>query len=473
MTETEEKIIVGSQEWCGFPELGVPAIKARVDSGATTSSIHAFNIHPFKRHGESWVSFEIHPLQGNRRTTLKCESKVVDRRMIRSSSGVTEKRYVISTPLSLGYRVWDIELTLANRDSMGFRMLLGRQAMNDRILVDPSARFCHGELAEEEIDHLYGKIEKTHGGLRIALLATNPDLYSNKRIMEAGDERGHDMMFINTRYCYMKLDATHPEVHYRGGRLLDDVDAVITRIRPSATFYGCAIARQFESMGVLTVNASNAIAQSRDKLFALQLLIQNGLEIPVTGFTNSPMDTRDLIDMVGGAPLIVKLLEGAQGRGVVLAETKKAAESVINAFKAVQANLLVQEFVKEAQGRDLRCFVIDGKVVATIERQAAPGEFRANLHQGGKASIVRITREERSIAVKAAKTMGLSVAGVDIIRSQSGPLLLEVNSSPGLEGIETATGKDIAGMIINSIEKRLGWKREPELATVGKPKLAS
>lgn len=473
MTEAEEKIIVGSQEWCGFPDLGVPAIKARVDSGATTSSIHAFNIHPFKRHGESWVSFEIHPLQGNRRTTLKCEAKVVDRRMIRSSSGVTEKRYVISTPLSLGYRVWDIELTLANRDSMGFRMLLGRQAMNDRILVDPSANFCHGELAEEEVDHLYGKIEKTHGGLRMALLATNPDLYSNKRIMEAGDERGHEMMFVNIRHCYMKLDATHPEVHYRGGRLLDDLDAVMTRIRPSATFYGCAIARQFESMGVFTVNSSESIAQSRDKLYALQLLIQNGLDIPVTGFTNSPMDTRDLIDMVGGAPLIVKLLEGAQGRGVVLAETKKAAESVINAFKAVRANLLVQEFVKEAQGRDLRCFVIDGKVVATIQRQAAPGEFRANLHQGGKASVVRISKDERRIAVRAAKTMGLRFAGVDIIRSQSGPLLLEVNSSPGLEGIEAASGKDIAGMMINSIEKKLGWKREPGLATVGKAKLAS
>ena len=473
MTELEDKIIVGSQEWCGFPELGVPAIKARVDSGATTSSIHAFNIQPFKRHGESWVSFEIHPLQGNRRTTLKCESRVVDRRMIRSSSGITEKRYVISTPLSLGYRVWDIELTLANRDSMGFRMLLGRQAMSDRILVDPAATFFHGETSDEEIDHLYGKIEKSHGGLRIAVLANNPDLYSNKRLMEAGDERGHDMMFVNIRHCYMKLDATHPEVHYRGGRLLDDLDGVITRIRPSATFYGCAIARQFESMGVCTVNSSSSIAQSRDKLFALQLLIQNGLDIPVTGFTNSPMDTKDLIDMVGGAPLIVKLLEGAQGRGVVLAETKKAAESVINAFKAVRANLLVQEFIKEAQGRDLRCFVIDGKVVATIERHAAPGEFRANLHQGGKASIVRISKDERRLATKAARTLGLKFAGVDIIRSQSGPLLLEVNSSPGLEGIETATGKDIAGLMINSIEKKLGWKRDTGLAAVGKPRLVS
>lgn len=473
MPDLESKIIIGSQEWCAFPDLGVPAIKARVDSGAKTSSIHAFNIQPFKRHGESWVSFEVHPLQGNRRTTLKCEARIVDRRMIRSSSGITEKRYVIRTPLSLGYRVWDIELTLANRDSMGYRMLLGRQAMTDRILVDPSTTFCHGEMSDNEIDHLYGKIEKTHGGLRIALLATDPKLYSNRRIMEAGDERGHDMLFVNIRHCYMKLDAMHPEVHYRGGTLLDDLDAVITRIRPSATFYGCAIARQFESMGVYTVNSSKAISQSRDKLFALQLLIQSGLDIPITGFANSPMDTRDLIDMVGGAPLIVKLLEGSQGRGVVMAETKKAAESVINAFKTLRANLLVQNFVKEAQGRDLRCFVIDGKVVASMERQAAPGEFRANIHQGGKASVVKITKDERLIAIKAAKTMGLKVAGVDIIRSQHGPLLLEVNSSPGLEGIETATGKNIAGLMINQIEKQLNWKHEPTLAEIGNPRLAS
>ena len=473
MTDTDTKIIVGSEEWCGFPDLGVPAIKVRVDSGAKTSSIHAFNIQPFKRHGESWVSFEVHPLQSNRRTTMKCESKVIDRRLIRSSSGIAEKRYVISTPLSLGYRVWDIELTLANRDSMGYRMLLGREAMNDRILVDPSASFCHGEIADEQIDHMYGKIESTHGGLRIALLASDPKLFSNKRIMESGEERGHEMLFANVRHCYMKLDATNPEVHYRGGRNLVDLDAVITRIRPSATFYGCAIARQFESMGIYTMNSSTSITQSRDKLYALQLLIHNGLDIPITGFANSPMDTNDLIDMVGGAPLIVKLLEGSQGRGVVLAETRKAAESVINAFKALRANLLVQQFIREAQGKDLRCFVIDGKVVATIEREAAPGEFRANLHQGGKARVVRITKDERQLAVKATKTMGLSVAGVDIIRSQSGPLLLEVNSSPGLEGIQTATGKDVAGMMITSIEKHLNWSREPALAEVGKTKLAS
>ena len=460
MANNTSKIVVGSEEWCAFPNLGVPAIKARVDSGAKTSSLHAFNIQVFKKEGVPWVSFEVHPLQQNRKVVVRCEGLIVDRRMVKSSSGVSEKRYVIRTPLSIGEHTWEVELTLANRDSMGYRMLLGREAMGGRMLVDPSASFCLGDVARPQIEQLYGAKEKHKSGLKIGLLASNPELYSNQRIMEAGDERGHDMFFLNIKHCYMKLDAATPEVHYRGGRVLNDLDAVIPRIRPSMTFYGCALTRQFESLKTFALNSSAAISQARDKLFSLQLLLNSGLDIPVTGFANSPMDTNDLIEMVGGAPLIIKLLEGAQGRGVVLAETKKAAESVINAMKSLHANLLVQEFVKEAQGKDLRCFVIDGKVVASIQREAAPGEFRANLHQGGRASIVKISAEERKMAIRAAKTLGLMVAGVDIIRSSEGPLLLEVNSSPGLEGIETATGKDVAGLMIAAIEKKLNWKRE-------------
>lgn len=455
-----KKIIIGGEEWCGFSELGIPAIKARVDSGAKTSSMHAFNIHTFRRDGELWVSFEVHPLQDTRRTVVRCERPVIDKRVVKSSSGMSETRFVVSAPMKLGDDIWNIEFTLANRHSMGFRMLLGREAMNGRVIVDPSLVCSLGDKSEEELKGYYGKPEPKKSGLKIALLASNEELYSNQRLLEAGEERGHEMIFLNVKQCYMKLDATEPEAHYRGGRLLNDIDAVITRIRPSVTFYGTALARQFESMGVFTINSSSAISQSRDKLFSLQLMLKSGINIPTTGFANSPMDTNDLITMVGGAPLIVKLLEGTQGKGVVLAETKKAAESVINAFKSLRANLLVQKFIKEADGKDLRCFVIDGKVVASIERTAAPGEFRANIHLGGSASIVKITREERALAVKAAKVLGLQVAGVDIIRSQLGPLLLEVNSSPGLEGIETATGKDIAGMIISAIEKKLRWKRE-------------
>ncbi len=463
MSAQGEKMVVGSQEWCAFPGLAIPGIKARVDSGAKTSSIHASNIQQFKRDGEPWVSFEVYPLQNNRKAVVRCECPVVDKRRVKSSSGISQTRFVVRADLRLGGQVWSVELTLANRDSMGYRMLLGREAMNSRILVDPSANFLQGAVEKGQLDEWYGRKEKSRRtGLKVGLLASNAELYSNRRIIEAGEERGHQMVFLNIKQCYMKLDAENPEVHYRGGKVLNDLDAIITRIRPSATFYGCALARQFESMGVYTINSSDAITQSRDKLFSLQLMVKSGLNIPTTGFANSPMDTNDLIDMVDGAPLIVKLLEGTQGRGVVLAETKKAGESVINAFKALRANLLVQEFVKEAEGKDLRCFVIDGKVVASIQREAAPGEFRANIHQGGTASIVRITPKERALAVKAARVLGLKVAGVDIIRSKSGPLLLEVNSSPGLEGIEGATGKDVAGMMIASIEKKLKWKPKPK-----------
>lgn len=453
-----DRIIVGSEEWCAFPAAGIPAIKARVDSGAKTSAIHAFNIQPFSKKGQSWVSFEVHPLQHNRKTVIRCEAPVMDRRIIKSSNGTTEKRFVIKTPIDIGGNVWDIELTLTNRDSMGFRMLLGREAMLGRMLVDPAERFCSGHYSKEDLRAFYGSTERQAEGLRIAVLASDPDLYSNQRLIEAGEERGHEMIFLNIKQCYMRLDADNPEVHYRGGNILTDIDAVIPRIRPSLTFYGCALTRHFESLGVYALNNAESIGRSRDKLFSLQLLQASGLEIPTTGFAKSPIDTADLIQMVGGAPLIIKLLEGTQGRGVVLAETQKAAESVINAIKSLRANLLVQEFIQEAQGKDLRLFVIDGKVAAAIERTAAPGEFRANIHRGGTAAVAKIEPAEKKLALKAAKTMGLKVAGVDIIRSNQGPLLLEVNSSPGLEGIETATGKDIAGWMITAVEKQLGWK---------------
>jgi ribosomal protein S6--L-glutamate ligase len=462
---SESKIIVGSEEWFAFPGLGIPAIKARVDSGAKTSAMHAFNIQPFKRGGQPWVSFEVHPLQKNRKATVRCESPVIDKRVVKSSIGVSEKRFVIREPIVVDGRTWEIDLTLTNRDSMGYRMLLGREAMSGRMLVDPDESFCLGEQSRKSIRELYQEAEHVRSGLRIGLLASNPELYSNQRILEAGDERGHDVTFLDVQECYMKLDADNPEVHYRGGRVLNNLDALITRLRPSVTSYGCALVRQFESMGVLTVNNAMSIAQSRDKLLSLQVLLQSGIKIPITAFASAPNETGDLIDMVEGAPLIVKLLEGTQGRGVVLAETRKAADSVINAFKRLNANLLVQQYIREAQGKDLRCFVIGNKVVAAIQREAAPGEFRANIHRGGSAQPVKITAEERNIAIKAAKVFGLSVAGVDIIRSSNGPLLLEVNSSPELEGVEGATGKDVAGQMLASVERQLGWKRELGVAS--------
>ncbi len=453
------KIVVGSQEWCALPELNIKAIKIRVDSGAKTSALHAVNIVPFKKEGNLWVSYDVHPIQNNGTTTIHCESPVIDKRKVKSTSGIVEVRYVIKTFLSIGQSTWEIEVTLTNRDSMGYRMLLGRQAMSGKILVDPEASFLLGEITSEELMQFYTPHFTKPSGLKIGLLASNPDLYSNRRIIEAGEEKGHKMEFLNIKDCYIKLDGKHPEMHYRGGRILNGFDAIIPRIRPSLTFYGCALTRHFEAMGVYTQNSASSITQSRDKLYALQLLINNGLPIPTTGFANSPLDTDDLIKMVGGAPLIVKLLEGTQGKGVVLAETKKAAESLINAFKSLRANILVQEFIKEADGKDIRCFVVNGKVVESMMRIAAPGEFRANIHMGGSARAIKITPEERRIAILAAKTMNLKVAGVDIIRGQNGPLLLEVNSSPGLEGIEGVSNKNIAGMMISAIEKDLKRKK--------------
>ena len=456
----QNKVIFGSEEWFSFPDLGIPTIKARVDSGAKTSALHAINITPFIKDGANWVKFDINPIQNNLKTILHCEAPLVDKRIVKSSSGFREQRFVIQTTLDIGNASWLIEMTLTNRDSMGFRMLLGREAMSGRVLVDPEQIYLLGQSTTDNLKEIYKDSEKKVSGLRIGLLDSNPELYSNKRIMESGEMRGHEMHFLNIKECYMKLDATKPEIHYRGGKILNEFDAIIPRIRPSITFYGCALTRQFEALKVYCLNSSTAITQSRDKLFSLQLLLNHGVEIPTTGFANSPLDTDDLIKMVGGPPLIVKLLEGTQGKGVVIAETKKAAESVINAFKSLNANILVQEFIKEANGKDIRCFVIDGKVVAAIQREALPGEFRANIHLGGTASIIKPTAEEKKIAIKAAKAMDLKVAGVDIIRSSKGPLLLEVNSSPGLEGIENATNKDIAGEMIKAIEKNFKLKIE-------------
>ncbi|HLV47914.1 MAG TPA: 30S ribosomal protein S6--L-glutamate ligase [Aliidiomarina sp.] len=288
--------------------------------------------------------------------------------------------------------------------------------------------------------------------MRIAILSRNRNLYSTRRLIEAAESRGHEVTVLDPLRCYMNINAKEPEIHVRG-QILQSFDAVIPRIGASITFYGTAVLRQFEMMGTYPLNESVAISRSRDKLRSLQLLSRKGIGLPVTGFASKPSDIPDLIEMVGGAPLVIKLLEGTQGIGVVLAETRQAAESVIEAFMGLNANFMVQEYIKEAGGADIRCFVIGDRVIAAMKRQAKPGEFRSNLHRGGSATLVKLSPAERATAVKAAKTMGLNVAGVDILRSNHGPLVMEVNSSPGLEGIEMATEKDIASQIIFFIEK--------------------
>ena len=293
--------------------------------------------------------------------------------------------------------------------------------------------------------------------MRIAILSLKSSLYSTRRLKEAAEAAGHEAIVVDYLRCYMNITTRKPQVIYQGHPLV--VDAVIPRIGASRTFYGTAVVRQFEMMDVFALNGSQAIARSRDKLRCMQLLSRKGIGLPITGFAHSTKDVDGLIELVGGAPLVVKLLEGTQGVGVVLAETRKAAESVIEAFRGLDANILVQEFIKEAGGSDVRAFVVGNRVVATMLRQGAPGEFRSNLHRGGTASKVKITPEERRTAVGAAKAMGLRVCGVDLLRSNHGPVVMEVNSSPGLEGIETSTGLDVAGKIIKYIEENASPRR--------------
>lgn len=287
--------------------------------------------------------------------------------------------------------------------------------------------------------------------MKIAVLSRNSNLYSTHRLKEAGEARGHQVDIIDTLHCYMDITSSRPVVHYQG-KELPYYDAVIPRIGASITFYGTAVVRQFEMMGTFCVNESVAISRSRDKLRSLQLLSRKNVGLPRTGFANKPDNIKDLIKNVGGAPVVIKLLEGTQGIGVVLADTNKAAESIIEAFMGLKANILVQEFIKEAGGADIRCFVVGNKVVAAMKRQGAEGEFRSNLHRGGSAKLMRLSKEERATATNAAKVMGLNVCGVDILQSKNGPVVMEVNSSPGLEGIEVATKKDVAGLIYEFIE---------------------
>ncbi|MGY6030239.1 30S ribosomal protein S6--L-glutamate ligase [Phytobacter sp. AG2a] len=288
--------------------------------------------------------------------------------------------------------------------------------------------------------------------MKIAVLSRDGTLYSCKRLREAATSRGHQIEILDPLSCYMSIDPAASAVHYKG-RQLPHFDAVIPRIGSAITYYGTASLRQFEMLGSYPLNESVAIMRARDKLRSLQLLARQGIDLPVTGIAHSPDDTSDLIAMVGGAPLVVKLVEGTQGIGVVLAETRQAAESVIDAFRGLNAHILVQEYIEEAKGRDIRCLVVGDEVVAAIERQAKEGDFRSNLHRGGVATVATITPRERELALAAVKTLGLDVAGVDILRANRGPLVMEVNASPGLEGIEKTTGVDIAGKMIHWIER--------------------
>ena len=449
-----QELTFGWEEWVALPELGLPAIKAKIDTGARTSALHAHDIEVFGPASKPKVRFNVHPVAGNEDITITCSAPIIDRREVTSSNGEAELRYVISTKMDVGGETWPIDVTLTTRAGMTSRMLLGRQALTDHITISPTEKRLQPDLSYDVYHTAAVRHRAPKRALRVAVLSREASNYSTSRLVEVGEARGHTVEVIDTTRCYMAINAMAPEVHYDGKRL-PRYDAVIPRIGASVTPYGCAVIRQFETIGTYCVNGSAGILSSRDKLHAHQVLASKKIGMPTTAFAASPKDTSNLMALVGTAPLIVKLLESTQGKGVVLAETKKAAESVIDAFRGLKANFLVQDFVKEAAGEDLRCLVVDGKVVAAMKRTGADGDFRSNLHRGGTAQVVRITKVERDTALRAARAFGLGTAGVDLLRSDSGPKVLEVNSSPGFEGIEKATGKDIVGMVYDMIEARV------------------
>ena len=449
-----QELTFGWEEWVALPELGLPAIKAKIDTGARTSALHAHDIEVFGPASKPKVRFNVHPVAGNEDITITCSAPIIDRREVTSSNGEAELRYVISTKMDVAGQSWPIDVTLTNRAGMTSRMLLGRQALTDHITISPTEKRLQPDLSYDVYHTAAVRHRAPKRALRVAVLSREASNYSTSRLVEVGEARGHTVEVIDTTRCYMAINAMAPEVHYDGKRL-PRYDAVIPRIGASVTPYGCAVIRQFETIGTYCVNGSAGILSSRDKLHAHQVLASKKIGMPTTAFAASPKDTSNLMALVGTAPLIVQLLESTQGKGVVLAETKKAAESVIDAFRGLKANFLVQDFVKEAAGEDLRCLVVDGKVVAAMKRTGAEGDFRSNLHRGGTAQVVRITKVERDTALRAARAFGLGTAGVDLLRSDSGPKVLEVNSSPGFEGIEKATGKDIVGMVYDMIEARV------------------
>jgi ribosomal protein S6--L-glutamate ligase len=452
-TETAA-LTFGWEEWVAVPDLGLPAIRAKVDTGARTSALHAFAIETFGPAAKPRVRFGVHPLPGRPDVEVTCTADLIGRREVMSSNGEAELRFVIGAQVEVGGRRWPIEISLTNRDAMAYRMLIGRQALEVMgAVVDPTRGLLQPRLSYRAYEGL-AKRAPTPRPLRLALLTQNPGNYSSRRLIEAARARDHVIEAIQTSRCYLNIDVRKPEVLYDGA-VLPHFDAVIPRIGAPLTAYGLAVVRQFEMTGAWCLNRSAAIGAARDKLHALQVMARKGVAMPVTAFAKSPKDTDHVLAVVGGAPLVIKLLQGSQGRGVVLAETNQAAASVISAFRDLEADILVQQFVAEAGGADVRCFVIGGQVVAAMQRQAKLGDFRSNLHQGGHASTVRISEAERDLSIRAVRALGLQVAGVDILRAGDGPKVIEVNASPGLQGIEKTSGKDIAALIVRHIERRV------------------
>lgn len=444
----KEKILqIGWEEWVALPDLGLPLIKAKIDTGAKTSAIHAFMVEKIIEGDNVKVHFGIHPIPNQPEIEIYCKAHLIDEREVTSSNGQTELRYVIRTMVQFGKKKWPIEMTLTDRETMAYRMLIGRTAMEGCLNVVPGKSCLLGIGDLSVYDALIKRKKKKK--LKICILSRARDSYTTDRLATVAESRGHEIEVINTTRCYVDISAK-PTLHYRQ-KILPRYDAVIPRIGPSITFYGVAILRQFESLGTFCVNGSSAIAHSRDILFTHQLLGRAGVALPTTAFSHSPDDIKGMIKLVGGAPLVIKLLDGSARKSVILAPTNKAAEAVMQAFRGLEADFITQEYIKKGAGKDIRCFVLGNKVVAAFGKENFDKEdFNVDLPR--KIEPISLTLTEQKMAIRAVRTLGLKFASVNFFRTKEGPLVVNVNATPSLREAEEVLNIDIAEMIIEYVE---------------------
>lgn len=455
MTAKKQLTVIGRAEKIDLLDFGMSEVPAKVDTGADTSALWVSSIEE-KEDGLYFVLFS--PESPNYTGAVQRFTKpdyTITR--VANSFGQKELRYKVKLRIRVKDRSVRATFTLSDRSEKTYPILLGRKLLHGKFLVDVTGGDPLRELEEQKAASLEAELRKIKrragpsGGLRIAILSKGPGNYSTKRLKEEALRRGHDVRVVNYAKCYVTLESGKPVVRY-AGESLHDIDVIIPRIAANLTLYGTSMVRQFELQNVFTTTTSIAITRSRDKLRSTQLLAKAGIGIPKTVFARETADLDDVLDQVGGAPVIIKVASGTHGNGVVLAETKKAAKAVMQAFYVEGVSFIVQEYVSESAGTDIRAFVVNGKVVASMKRQSLDDDFRSNLHQGGEGTIVKLTDEERRTAIKAAKAMGLPICGVDMMRSDRGPLVLEVNSSPGF-GIEKVTGRNVAEKIIEYVEQ--------------------
>lgn len=442
------KIAVGWEEWIGMPDIGLPAILAKVDTGARTSALHSFAFEEIEIDGVTHIHFGVQPTADDPKLHVWCNAPLIDYREVISSNGMAEMRPFVQVELHLAGQSWPIELSLTNRETMNYRMLLGRTAMEGRIVVDPFGACINGVPEGDFYGHHLE--ESASKELSIGILTCAPNAYSTQRLVEAIEQKGHSVDLIDIARCTLQVDAQNPGLFLRG-EPLPRFDAIIPRIGAPITQHGLAVVRQCELLGSYVLNGASSIAAARDKLWSYQFLAKAGIEVPSTFSAFNGRDGRAMVHKVGDGPYVLKTRKSERGRGVLLAPDRNTAKSLLDAFDDLDEKLLVQPFLQAENNSDLRIMVLGKKVIAAAQRTAKAGDFRANYHQGGKAKKVKISKLERQMALRAAKALGLRFAGVDLMRTEVGPVVIEVNASPGLEGIESATGLDLSGRVIDYV----------------------